>query len=216
MGWRLTAAFFALAFTSVQAQSDDLSPGKFLVASRDLGDPNFAETVVLLLQYDEEHGAMGLVINRASDVPLSDVFKDLKEVKSRTDPVYIGGPVELSKVFGLLKSTAVPDDSKKVFGSVYLINTKEQFQKTLAAGVTADAFHVYVGYAGWGRNQLEHEVELGAWHIFPADAGNVFSPNPEAVWQRLIRRTESQIASARYSARNVSSGSTSVARRAGK
>jgi putative transcriptional regulator len=216
MGWRLTAAFFVLALASVQGQSDELAPGKFLVASRDLGDPNFAETVVLLIQYDEEHGAMGLVVNRASDVPLSDVFKDLKEAKSRTDPVYIGGPVELSNVLALLKSAAAPDDAKKVFGNVYLINTKEQFQKTLAAGVRADAFHVYVGYAGWGRDQLEHEVELGAWHIFPADAASVFSSNPESVWQRLIRRTESQIASARYSARNVSSGSTSVARRAGR
>ncbi len=78
------------------------------MASRDLGDPNFAETVVLLLQYDEDKGAMGLVINRASDVPLKDVFKDIAEAKSRTDPVYIGGPVELTNVLGAAQVSERP------------------------------------------------------------------------------------------------------------
>jgi putative transcriptional regulator len=213
MGWRLTAAFLVVALASVPAQSDDLAPGEFLVASRNLGDPNFAETVVLLLQYDEEHGAMGLVINRASDVPLAELFKDIQEAKSRTDPVYIGGPVELTNVLALLKSATAPDDAKRVFGNVYLVNSKEMLQKTLAAGVAADAFHAYVGYAGWGPAQLEHEIALGAWHVLPADAVNVFSKDPESVWDRMIRKTETQIA---YSARRVSSGSTSVARRAGR
>ena len=213
MAWRFSAAFFVLALAPVVAQVDQLAAGRFLVASRELGDPNFAEAVVLLLQYDAEQGAMGLIVNRRSDLPLSRLFQDMKEAKGRTDTVYMGGPVELTNVLALLWSRSKPEDSKRVFVDVYLVNSKDLLQKTLAAGVEADSFHVFVGYAGWGQSQLEHEVELGAWHILAADAGNLFSSDPDSVWQRLVRRTEMQIA---YSARRVVSGSTWVARRAGR
>src|SRR6202453_5500016 len=94
-----------LLFASVPAfcQTDDLAVGRLLVASRDLGDPNFAKTVILLVHYSEDQGSVGLVINKRTDVPISRVFRDLKEASGRSDPVYIGGPVELNSVLALLK-----------------------------------------------------------------------------------------------------------------
>src|SRR5262249_18839298 len=151
---RLLAAFFALALSAAVAQNNKLAAGRFLVASRDLGDPNFAQTVILLMRYDEEHGAMGIVINRRSDVPISRLLEDMKEAKNRTDMVYLGGPVELASVLALVRSASKPDEGEKVFGDVYLISTKDLLQKTLAKKVTADQFHIYVGYAGWGPGQL--------------------------------------------------------------
>src|SRR3984893_6479927 len=124
---------------------DKLAPGRFLVASRDLGDPNFAQAVILLVQYSDEHGAMGLIVNRRTDVPLSRVFKDLKEAKDRTDPIYIGGPVERNSVMALLKSSSKVEDAKRVFGDVYVISSKELLQRTLASSVSANAFHAYLG-----------------------------------------------------------------------
>jgi putative AlgH/UPF0301 family transcriptional regulator len=196
MALRYTAAFFVFALVQGLGLSQDLAAGKFLVASRDLGDPNFAETVILLVSYDEQKGAMGLVVNHRTDVALSRVFEGLKSAKGREDPAYVGGPVELNSVVGLLKSTTAPEEAKRVFGDVYLVSTKTSLEKTLAAGVGPDVFHVYVGYAGWGPGQLEHEVDLGGWHIFQADAANVFHPDPESVWKRMIQRTETQIARA--------------------
>lgn len=175
-------------------QTDDLAIGKLLVASRDLGDPNFAKTVILLVHYDEEKGAVGLVINKRTDVPISRVFHDLKEASSRKDPVYIGGPVELNSVLALLKSAKKPDGADRVFGDVYLISDRDLLTKTLASSAEATVFHTYIGYAGWQTGQLEHEIELGAWHILPADAGTVFHADPDSVWERMIRRTELQIA----------------------
>src|SRR5579862_3885553 len=212
---RLAAAFFVVALACMFGQADKPAPGIFLVASRDLGDPNFAHAVVLLVHYDDENGAMGLIINRQTDVPLSKIFEDLKEAKGRADPIYVGGPVETGTVLALVKSTSKPEDAERVFGDVYLISSKALLEKTLADGIEASQFHAYLGYTGWAREQLEHEVELGAWHILPADTGNVFHPDPDSVWPRLIRRTEMRIAQA-YSDRNVVMGSTSVARRAGK
>ncbi|HYL35531.1 MAG TPA: YqgE/AlgH family protein [Bryobacteraceae bacterium] len=216
MAWRFRAALFVLALAQA-AQPDELAPGKFLVASKELGDPNFAESVVLLLQYDAGKGAMGLIINRRTDVPLSRLFEDFKEAKGRSDSVYLGGPVELSNVLALLRSAAKPEDAKLVFGDVYLVTSKDLLQKTLASKVEAARFHAYVGYAGWGPGQLEREIALGAWKILPAEAGIVFHADPDSVWKRLISRTETQIARAdRYSERNVAIGSTFVARRAGR
>ena len=216
MAWRWSAALLVLALGCANGQ-DELAPGKFLVAGRDLGDPNFSESVILLIDYDAGHGGMGLIVNRRTEVPVSRLLRDFKEAKSRTDQVYLGGPVEMTNVLALLKSSVNPGDAKRVFADVYLVTTKEQLQKTLAAGAEPSSFHVFVGYAGWGQGQLEHEVDLGAWHIMPGDPAIVFHSDPDSVWLRLIRKTEQQIARVfHYSARNVSSGSTSVARLAGR
>jgi putative AlgH/UPF0301 family transcriptional regulator len=212
---RLVAAFFVVALAQMFAQAEKLAPGAFLVASRDLGDPNFARAVVLLVHYDDENGAMGLIINRKTDVPLSRVFAELKGAKGRADPIYVGGPVETGSVLALLKSASKPKDAEPVFGDVYLVSSKALLEKTLAAGIEASQFHAYLGYAGWGREQLEHEVKLGAWHVLAADAGNVFHADPDSVWERLIRRTEVRIALG-HSDRSVVIGSTWVARRAGR
>ena len=134
---RLVAAFFVIALAQMAGQADQLAPGTFLVASRDLGDPNFAQAVVLLVHYDDENGAMGLIINRQTDVPLARIFSDLKEAKGRIDPIYVGGPVETGSVLALLKSASKPKDSEHVFGEVYLISSKTLLEKTLAAGIEA-------------------------------------------------------------------------------
>jgi putative transcriptional regulator len=194
----LRFVFFAmlcgLAPVPAPAQAPELAAGTFLVASRDLGDPNFSETVILLLRYDEEQGAMGLIVNRRTDLPLSRVFDDVKSAKGRKDLAYMGGPVEPGDVLALLKSSAKLEDADRVFGSVYLISDKELLEKMLADKAESGVFHVFLGYAGWGPGQLEHEMDLGAWHILPADAASVFDADPDSVWPRLIRRTELRIA----------------------
>lgn len=181
-------------FRPVQSRdTDKLGIGKLLVASRDLGDPHFAETVILLVHYDEE-GVVGLILNRRTDVPLSRVFEGLKAAKSRSDPVYVGGPVEIPSVSALRQSPTKVEGAEHVFGGVYLISTKPLFEETFAAGADRSVFHVYLGYAGWNMNQLRMEVELGSWFIFPADAKTVFDSDPDSLWSRMIVKTEQKMA----------------------
>jgi putative transcriptional regulator len=184
----------ATVFVPVQSKNaKDLGAGKLLVASRSLGDPNFAETVVLLVHYNAE-GVVGLILNRRTNVPLSRVLEGLKAAKDRSDPVYLGGPVETPAVFALLQSPAKVEGAEQIFGGVYLISTKTLFEQTISARPDPGVFHVYLGYAGWTNEQLRKEVELGAWFIFQADARTVFNANPDSLWSQMIRKTELKLA----------------------
>ena len=119
---------------------------------------------------------------------------DLSETHSSHDDGHAAYKANAQPILALLKSSSPPDEAKHVFGDVYLVSTKTALEKTLASSVGPNAFHVYVGYAGWGPGQLEREVDLGGWHIFAADAANVFHADPDSVWKRMIQRTETQIA----------------------
>jgi putative AlgH/UPF0301 family transcriptional regulator len=186
----LTASFLPTQLKDPQ----DLGVGKLLVASRGLGDPDFAETVVLLVHYDEK-GVVGLILNRRTDLPLSRVL-DLEAAKGRSDPVYAGGPVGPSAVLALFKSSKKLEKAENIFGGVYLISDKGLFEQTISARPDPGVFHVYLGYAGWTQDQLRAETKLGAWFIFPADAATVFSSDPDSLWRQMIQKTELKLAKA--------------------
>jgi putative transcriptional regulator len=179
-----------------EAQSmrpDDLAAGKLLVASRDLPDPNFAHTVVLLVQFDED-GVVGLILNRRSKVPISRVLDEVAGAKERPDPVYAGGPVGRTEVLALVRSRRPSGDARRVLPDVFLVSSKEGLEKTFASATESSMVHLYLGYSGWTAPQLEHELDLGAWHIFQGSAKAVFDSDPDTLWPQLIRNTELRIA----------------------
>ncbi len=166
--------------------------GRLLIARPQLPDPNFAESVVLILQYDEDKGAMGLIINRRTKVPLSRVFPQVKGAKA--DLVYEGGPVGTSSAQALLRSTEKPEGAVRVLGDVWATGSKERIEKSVTAGDASATFRLYAGYGGWGPGQLEHEIELGGWSVLRATAALVFDDDPDSLWQRLQHQTETRIA----------------------
>jgi putative transcriptional regulator len=174
----------------------NLGAGKLMVASRGLGDPNFAKTVILLVHYDEK-GVVGLVLNRRTDVPLSRVL-DLEAAKDRSDPVYLGGPVGPSAAFALFQTSAKMEKAENIFGGVYLIADKALFEQTISARPDPSVFHVYLGYSGWTQDQLRTEVQLGAWFVFPPDAATVFNSDPDSLWLQMIEKTEFEMAKTEF------------------
>jgi putative AlgH/UPF0301 family transcriptional regulator len=193
--FRTNGELLPALFLPIQSKNpQDLGVGKLLVASRSLGDPDFARTVILLVRYDEK-GALGLILNRRTDVPLSRVL-DLEAAKDRSDPVYLGGPVGPSAVFALFKSSAKMEKAENIFSGVYLISDKALFEQTISARPDPGVFHVYLGYAGWTQDQLRTEAQLGAWFVLPADAATIFNSNPDSLWLQMIQKTELQLAKA--------------------
>jgi putative transcriptional regulator len=164
-----------------------LSKGKFLVASRKLGDPRFQETVVLLISYDR-NGAAGLIINRPIKMSLSDAFPDSRIFKKRKETVYFGGPVELDRLLFLIRSPGRPEESAYVLESVYVSSSRPVLDRLIGKPKTGEHVRVYAGYAGWAAGQLEGEVSRGDWHVVQADAKTIFDKKSDKIWPELIRR----------------------------
>ena len=168
-----------------------LAPGKLLIAARELPDPNFARTVVLIVEHDDR-STMGLVVNRQSEVTLATVFKQVKPGTGPAPAFFLGGPVQTDAVVGLVRATDAPggDDTRRVFGDVYLLSGRAPLEHQIVAGADANRCRVYVGYAGWASGQLEEETVQHAWYVLPGTADLVFDAHPDSLWDRLIVRTE--------------------------
>jgi putative transcriptional regulator len=169
----------------------DLATGKILVARRSLVDPNFAETVILLVQHDDD-GTAGLIINRQTKIPLSKLSQEMDSAKGRTDRLYSGGPVQPAGIMALLRSRTKPDDAKAVVQDLYVISSKAALEKTVASGAAASTFRIYLGYAGWDAGQLAWELRMDAWDVLPANPAIVFDAHPETLWPRLAEEESMQ------------------------
>lgn len=175
--------------TNIPSDGDRrLAKGKFLVAARKLADYNFSQTVVLLIEYDPNR-ALGLIINRPTEMKLSIVFKDLKELQNRTDTLFLGGPVMRNQLLMLVRTGARPDGSVQVLQDVYVVSQLKLIEQMIENEEKGNRFRVYAGYAGWGPGQLDQEVKRGDWHILPADTDTVFNKAPSEMWPELIHRS---------------------------
>lgn len=160
--------------------------GKFLIASESIRDPRFREAVILLLNHDEQ-GTLGLIINRPTRIPLSEVIDgDLP------GQLYFGGPVQAS-AFSLLANGepadgGTDDDRSYVLGNVWFVFGAEAVRDRLSQLEAGDAARVYAGYAGWSSGQLESELRNGGWYLTGASIDAIFADDPARVWETLIRR----------------------------
>ena len=182
----LTAALSAAA-------ADDPAVGSLLVADRDLHDPNFAATVIVVVSYNE-FGALGLVLNRQTGIPISRAFREWQDAAGRSDTVFEGGPVEENSTLALVRTTAAPPHGRRVLPGVYVTSDETVLRSQMAAKSGPGQFRVYKGYAGWGPGQLEREIEAGAWHVLKPRPAAIFDPNPDSLWTRLIHEMEVRLA----------------------
>ncbi|NMX24168.1 hypothetical protein HCU62_09530 [Dissulfurirhabdus thermomarina] len=158
------------------------SAGKLLVAARQLADPNFSETVVLLVKHGPR-GTMGLVLNRPTRVPLARVLPKLPPARTKARTVFLGGPVARNSLFLLLRVHAPPGGADPVCPGVALGT-----RLAVLDAVPAAPFRIYAGCASWAPGQLLAEIRRGDWYLLPARAADVFDPAPEHLWPRLIQR----------------------------
>jgi len=157
-----------------------LAPG-LLIAVPQLLDPNFRQSVVLLLQQSEE-GAVGLVINRESTLSLRELCRDHK-ITYEGDPgkkVRVGGPVQPEQ--GLVLFGPEIDDSEgRAVVDGLQVSASTRTLSRLCEG-TGKRFHCFSGYAGWGPGQLEREIHEGSWILAPPDARLILDAPPDDVW----------------------------------
>jgi putative transcriptional regulator len=174
---------------------EDLAEGALLVADRKLKDPNFEKSIVLIVAYGE-HGAVGLVLNRQSEVPVSQLLAGVKDARDRKDTAFSGGPVEPKSVLALLRARTGPDGAQHISGDVWAILDEDLLKDTVASHAGPDKLRFYLGYAGWGPGQLETEMEAGAWRVIPGNSNTVFDDAPESLWDRVVRGLDLTLARA--------------------
>lgn len=166
--------------------------GQLLVATPRLMDPNFTRTVILVLNHDED-GALGVVINRPSPLSVAQVLPDWSDVVSHPPLVFGGGPVSPESALAVAVALGEGPSSgfQRVapgYGLVDLDASPGQVVPDLAG------IRVFSGYAGWGADQLEAEIEEGSWYVVPAAPGDVLSAEPETLWRRVLRRQPGELA----------------------
>ena len=165
----------------------DLAAGHFLVAKEHLRDPNFSKSVVFLLSYGRR-GAMGVVINRPSQVKLAEVFADKPGLKNRDDVVFFGGPVQRTQMVMLVRSDTDMDNAKHVFDDVHAGTDPDLLEQLADGGKQIQHFRVYAGHAGWFPDQLDTEVGRGDWLVVEANSSLIFNTPSQDIWPTLMQR----------------------------
>jgi putative transcriptional regulator len=160
----------------------DSLQGHLLIASQELLDPNFARTVVLIAVHGEE-GALGLIVNRESSMPISQLWGQVSQTAClREGNVRQGGPVAGTLMVvhdqRALANLVVTDD--------LFVATEISAMELLAASDEGQAMF-YVGHSGWGPGQLENELADGSWLVLPATPDAIFGPlDTIAAWKEAM------------------------------
>jgi putative transcriptional regulator len=162
------------------------APGVFLVAKPSIDGGPFRHSVVLLLAHGDE-GTLGIIVNRATEIPLSTVLAELDADETGDPALNFGGPVALDGLMFLFKSDDPPADVSSVMGGVYYSGDRKLLEKLLKRKEGRDRLKLYLGHAGWSPGQLQGEILRGSWTLVPADAFTVFQKSPDAIWPELAQ-----------------------------
>ncbi len=165
------------------AAGTDQQPAKgmLLVATELVRGEVFAEMVILLLHYDE-NGALGIVVNRPTDVAPKEVVADVGVFTGYGGTLYWGGPVQMNSLRALLRTDIPTKDAVAIVDSVHLVPIDDGLKN---APADLASLRLFIGYAGWGAGQLDREMDRGSWHVVPASDEHVFAKDPRALWKRL-------------------------------
>lgn len=158
-----------------------------------LEHPTFRRTVILMLDHNED-GALGVVVNRPSDVPVDAVLPNWGGYVTRPNTLYTGGPVSPDSALCL---ALVPGDSRepegvrRIIGSLAIVDL-DSAPTGLKGAVSG--LRVFAGYSGWADGQLESEIAEGSWFVVDSESQDAFTAHPDGLWSRVLRRQGGRLA----------------------
>jgi putative transcriptional regulator len=164
-------------------------PGMFLVAKRALEDSHFGQSVVYLVEHGGD-GTLGLIVNRSSNVSLSEAIPDIEDKLTTVHALYYGGPVGLPMILMLVRSESAAEGMAHVVDDVYISSDRRVLDEVIAAKKPDSELRFYIGHSGWAAGQLDFELLRGDWHVVTADTDAIFSGETDSLWNKLIERLE--------------------------
>lgn len=169
----------------------------FLIAMPGLADETFSRSVIYMCEHSER-GALGLVINKPSDIKLKNLFDKVELPLGRMDlldvPVFQGGPVQMERGFVLHDSMDVPDVKKDetAYASTLIVpgglamTTSRDVLEALSMGAGPRRVLISLGYAAWGEGQLESEIGENSWLTVDADQSLIFDIPVEQRYEKAL------------------------------
>lgn len=158
------------------------------MASPSLDDPNFHQTVLLIIEHGER-GTVGLILNRPTNVLLSEALPDFTVLKRTTYRLFAGGPVERRQLVLLFRLTRLLPDTRQIIDGIY-VGTPRVLERIMTQPKPTETFRAFAGFAGWAPGQLEYEMREGAWGVLPSDSFNIFDKDPAMLWPDCINRLQ--------------------------
>lgn len=166
--------------------------GQLLVSVPDLGDDNFDQAVLLMIEHDEQ-GALGLVLNSPSSTPVVEHLPALEPLVVAPEVFFVGGPVAVGGLLALGRRAidAEVTHATPLAGPVVLVEPAALINGEVEG---LDVARLYTGYSGWAPGQLDAELTSGAWHVVAPLPDDVFTSDPEHLWRRVMRRQGGRMA----------------------
>ncbi len=153
----------------------------FLVASPSFKGPVFENSVILLLE-DSPESSFGIMVNKPIDHTLGEIDSVFKDKLIENIEVFDGGPVAKNHLsFAVWQNDSAEDSSNFLFGI-----TAEKLTEILDSNPDAKAA-AFLGYSGWGAEQLQEEIDDGTWLITPVNSKILFDTDPAALWQETLK-----------------------------
>ena len=157
-----------------------------------LGDGIFDRSVILVLDHDEDDGAIGVILNRPSELDLASALPEWRGAAAEPGVVFLGGPVAQGGVLCLGRASAgTATGWQQVVGTVGIVDLERAPEDVLGE---VDQVRVFTGYSGWSPGQLEGELEAGAWLVTDSVPEDALSLDPGGLWRAVLRRQRGRTA----------------------
>jgi putative transcriptional regulator len=172
--------FFGIPWPTSAEEAKPLT-AILIVARDELPDPNFKDSIVLVMNNIGPFPA-GVIVNRPTRITVSQLFPEIKGLAQVRDKVYFGGPVEIGAVSYIFTSDTTPENAIRVTNGVYFSENGKLLRELLGRDKPMDGLRILIGHSEWGPGQLEAEISRGDWKLAPADKDAIFNSKPEHPW----------------------------------
>ncbi len=165
-------------------EQTEIKNGLVLLAEPFMRDPNFTSAAVLLCEHTEQ-GSTGFILNRPLDISVRELLPDFPDFKA---PVFLGGPVETDTLHFLHRYGHILNDAAEVIPGIYWGGDFGQLHALVEQElISPDGIRFFVGYSGWGEDQLRRELEQGSWIVADMHPNYLFKSRPTGLWKEIMR-----------------------------
>jgi putative transcriptional regulator len=158
--------------------------GSVLIGEPFMADLNFRKSLVLICEHEEE-GSIGFVLNKPMNLMCSEL---VPEILDHDFPLFYGGPIEENSLHFIHRLGNLIQESIEISNGIFWGGSIEQVNLLFEKGLAKESdFKFFIGYSGWGPDQLETEIEQKAWWTIPANQTIVFDSESDEMWEKQVK-----------------------------